>query len=192
MSNMCILQGFQVVFGMKYPPSGVIPGKGVKIYMGPVSYPDEGQKADEAYQRALRYLGFRPRTQKEVEEYLKRKGFDRGAIEKAIEKLKGYGFIDDRAFASSWVNSRLRNNPKGRAAMARELRQKGVDAEIIDEVMESVPREQEEAVANRLAQKYYERYREVDERERVYKTAQALARRGFDWELIQRIIRRLI
>ncbi|MFO7153889.1 MAG: RecX family transcriptional regulator [Caldicoprobacter oshimai] len=160
--------------------------------MGPAFCPDEERKADEAYQRALRYLGFRSRTQKEVEEYLRRKGFEAEAIEKAIEKLKGYGFIDDKDFASNWVNSRMRNNPKSRAAMALELRQKGVDAEIIDEVMELVPREQEEAVANRLAQKYYERYREVDERERMYKTAQALARRGFDWELIERIIRRLM
>ncbi len=160
--------------------------------MKPISYPGEEGKAEQAYQKALRYLSFRPRTQKEVEEYLRRKGFEREAIEKAIEKLKGYGFVDDRAFALSWVSSRLRNSPKGRAAMAWELRQRGVDAEIIDEVVESIPGEQEEAVANRLAQKYYEKYRGVDERERAHKIAQALARRGFDWELINRVIRKLI
>jgi len=167
--------------------------KEVKIHMGPVSYPDEEREAEQAYQRALRYLGFRARTQKEVEEHLRRKGFGGQAIEKAVEKLKGYGFIDDRAFASNWVNSRLRNSPKGRAAMAWELKQKGVDAEIIDEVIGSISGEQEEAVANRLAQKYYERYREVeDKRKRAYKVAQALARRGFDWELIQRVIERFM
>lgn len=159
--------------------------------MAPIFCTDSGKKAEQAYQKALRYLSFRPRTQKEVEEYLKRKGFDGKAIEKAIEKLKGYGFVDDRAFASSWVSSRLRNSPKGRMAMAWELRQRGVEVEIIDEVMESISEEQEEAVANRLAQKYYERYREVDGRERAYKVARALARRGFDWEIIQRVIGKL-
>ncbi|MFS8500472.1 MAG: regulatory protein RecX [Caldicoprobacter sp.] len=159
--------------------------------MGLTFCSDEERRAEEAYQMALRYLGFRSRTQKEVEEHLKRKGFDEEAIEKAMEKLKGYGFVDDRAFALSWVNSRLRNNPKGKAAMVWELRQKGVDAGLIDEVMGSISEEQEEAVANRLAQKYYERYKGADEKERAHKVAQALLRRGFDWELIQRIIRRL-
>ncbi|MBM7582472.1 regulatory protein [Caldicoprobacter guelmensis] len=148
-------------------------------------------KVDEAYQKALKYLGFRARTQKEVDEYLKRKGFGEEVIEKAIEKLKEYGFIDDRAFALSWINSRMRNNPKGRAVIAFELRQKGVEGGIIDEVMASIPNKQEEEVANRLAQKYYDKYKEMDEGERVHKTVQALARRGFDWELIHKIMNRL-
>ncbi len=152
-------------------------------------------KEDEikiALNRAIRYLGFRSRSQKEVENYLQRKGFCTEVVEEVIEKLKGYGYIDDMTFAKEWVSNRMRNNPKGKRTMVQELRAKGVHQNIIDNIMSTITDEEEEALALVLVEKYYKRYKGLEEREMVYRIGQALARRGFQWELIQRVIRRYL
>ncbi|NLO82546.1 MAG: hypothetical protein GX094_05755 [Clostridiales bacterium] len=144
----------------------------------------------KAYNAALRYLGFRSRSSKEVEDYLRKKGFGDGTIRDAVQKLKGYGLIDDKAFARDWVSSRMQAGARGRLAIAYELRQKGIDGEIIEEVVGSITDEEEEEQAFKLANKYYERYKGLEKKEMVIKTGQALARRGFSWEIIQRVVER--
>ena len=42
-----------------------------------------------------------------------------------------------------------------------------------------------------LAEKYLKRYERLEEKQRLYKLSQALARRGFDWGLIQRVCSKL-
>lgn len=152
-------------------------------------------KEDEvriALNRVIRYLSFRSRSRKEIEDYLQRKGFCAEVVEEVTEKLKRYGYVDDMAFAREWVSSRMRNNPKGKRAMVQELRQKGVHRNVIDNIMSAITDEEEEALALVLVEKYYKRYKGLEEREMVYKIGQALARRGFQWELIQRVIRRYL
>ena len=60
-----------------------------------------------AYNAALRYLGFRSRSRKEIEDYLKRKGFEDNTIRVVMEKLERYGLADDKAFARDWVRNRM-------------------------------------------------------------------------------------
>lgn len=144
-----------------------------------------------AYNAALRYLGFCSRTRKELEDYLRQKGYGDRTVVNVIEKLKSYGLVDDKMFARDWVNNRKLTSPRSRMAMTFELLQKGVDREVIDEVIGSISDEDEEKQAFKVAQKYYGRYRNLENRERALKTGQALARRGFSWEIIQRVIRKM-
>lgn len=155
----------------------------------------EWQGEDEAlksFNAALNYLSFRPRSKKEMEDYLSKKGFSSAAIELTLNKLENYRYIDDFAFASSWTKSRLSNKPIGKRMIAYELYQKGIDGEIIDEVLEMVDEDEEEEVALVLAEKYLKRYQRLEKKQRLYKLSQALARRGFDWGLIQRICSKLV
>ena len=147
--------------------------------------------AKRAMDMSLRYLQYRSRSQKEMETYLEGKGFDRDVIDQTIEKLKSYGYIDDLAFARNWVSHRLASKPMGKDMIKRELYYKGIDSEIIDKSLEQISDAEEEEQAYRLASKYIKRYQNLDTREQFYKIGQALARRGFSWEIAKRALRRL-
>ena len=52
------------------------------------------------------YLSYRPRSEAEVRERLKRRGFDGDSVEAVIAKLKEQGLVDDMAFAQFWKDNR--------------------------------------------------------------------------------------
>lgn len=147
--------------------------------------------AKKALEMALRYLGYRSRSQKEMITYLEGKGFDGDVIDETIDKLKGYGYIDDSAFARDWVAGRMASKPMGKAMIKRELIYKGVEDEVIEEHLGRITQDQEEDRAYALALKYAKRYRNLEPREQMHKIGAALARRGFDWETIKGAVRRL-
>lgn len=90
---------------------------------------------DLAFDKALYYLKFRPRSTAEITRYLAGKDFGAKTIEAAVKRLEHYDYIDDAAFARFWVESREKNNPKGVFALQYELRQKGIDAQIIEKAL---------------------------------------------------------
>lgn len=151
----------------------------------------EEEEASKSFDAALNYLSFRPRSKKEMENYLYKKGFSEAAVESTLNKLENYGYIDDFEFASSWTKSRLNNRPMSKRMIAYELYQKGIDRSVIDAVLERVDEEDEEKAAFLLAEKYFKRYQRFEEKQKLYKVGQALARRGFDWVLIQRVCSKL-
>ena len=140
---------------------------------------------------AIRYLGYRSRRHKEKITYLVGKGFDRDLIDETMEKLEGYGYIDDSAFARDWVAGRMASKPMGRAMIKRELIFNGVEDEVIEEHLGRISQDQEEDRAYSLALKYVKRYKNLEPREQFHKIGAALARRGFDWETIKGAVRRL-
>ena len=95
---------------------------------------DQLQKAKNY---AFLLLKFRPRSEKEIGERLKRKKFDPAVIRETILFLKENGFIDDSYFAKVWLESRIKK-PLGLKKLRVELRQKGVDKEIIDSQIEEI------------------------------------------------------
>ncbi|NLY60244.1 MAG: hypothetical protein GX054_01875 [Clostridiales bacterium] len=147
--------------------------------------------AKKSMDMSLRNLQYRSRSQKEMEDYLEAKGFERDIIDETIDKLKSYGYINDLAFARDWVSHRMATKPMGRAMIKRELYYKGIDNEIIEKSLDQFSENEEEEQAYKLALKYIKRYRNLDTREQFYKIGQALARRGFNWEVAKRALRRL-
>src|SRR5947209_5866164 len=99
----------------------------------------EELKSEEAEQqavdRALNYLSFRPRSREEVRRYLRRKETPPEIIEAALARLDRLDYVNDRAFASFWVENREQFNPRGAHALKNELRMKGVERELVDELV---------------------------------------------------------
>ena len=87
---------------------------------------------------AVHYLGYRPRSESELRERLKRRGFDDGDIEAVVTKLKGKGLVDDLAFAEFWKDNRQTFSPRSRWLTSAELKRKGISSDIIDRVVEDV------------------------------------------------------
>lgn len=76
----------------------------------------------------LRLLAHRARTRRELATRLRKKGFPGRLVESVLTDFEERGWLDDAAFARSWIQDRLRIRPRGRRALLAELRRKGVDA----------------------------------------------------------------
>jgi len=144
----------------------------------------------QAFDKSLSYLGYRARSRKEVSDYLARKGFGEAVIEETLEKLEGYRFVNDRDFANMWVSNRKTSKLTAKRVINQELKEKGISAEIVESALSAISPEDELKAATQLAVKYIRKYEKLDNRERIYKTGQALARKGFGWEVIRKAIKR--
>ncbi len=146
---------------------------------------------------AYKFLSSRPRTQKEIEERLRQKGFDENIISRAVEEIKNYGFINDIEYARSFVFDRFRSKTLGKFALKQALLAKGVSNEVVEQVLlerENVVDEFEIALdlANqKLKQIKTSKKKKRDKSEQKRKIYEFLARRGFDWAVINSVIRKI-
>ena len=143
-----------------------------------------------AFDKAVRYLAARPRSISEVRKNLIKKQFDDVVIERVIDRLIELGYVDDHAFAKLWVKSRDNSSPRGSKGLWYELRQKGIDPAIIDQVLSDFDGD---AAAERAARQQLFRYRNIsDPQELRRKMASFLMRRGFNYDTIRPVIETLI
>ena len=144
---------------------------------------------EQAYERAVRFLGNRPRSIAEVRRNLSDKEVDASAVDEVIARLEARGYVDDAAFARYWVSNRQQFKPRGSRALRFELREKGVPNAVIDEVLAELDVSD---AAYQAASDKARRLRGLDKRDFRTKLGAYLARRGFDYETIGEVITRLI
>lgn len=87
---------------------------------------------------AVHYLSYRPRSEFEIRERLRRRGFDGDSVEAVIAKLKEQGLVNDMVFAQFWKDNRVSFSPRSQWLTKLELRRKGVATNIIDQVVDEV------------------------------------------------------
>lgn len=136
--------------------------------------------------KTLRLISARPRSEKEILDYLQRKKIDQNLVTEIIQKLKSLRMLDDSAFAEWWIEQRATFRPKGKIALKVELKQKGIGKEIIDELIGN--RVDEFALAKQAAQKKIKLYRKLSPQEFRQKMTSFLAQRGFTWETIKKVL----
>jgi regulatory protein len=101
-----------------------------------------------------------------------------------IERLTEQGYLNDAEFGRIWVNDRERLNPKGKRALQYELRQKGLSEKDIQQALDDL---NEAELAWQAVEKQIRRWQNLDETAFRQKLAGYLARRGFDYDIIQLI-----
>ena len=146
-------------------------------------------EVNKAYDHAVFFLGYRPRSTAEVRKNLVDKAYSDEAIEASIEKLVAQGYLDDEAFARYWVTNRSEFKPRGARALRSELRQKGIADAVISLVLEEQDSHDD---AYRAAQTKARRYQGKSRAEFKHKVGQFLARRGFDYRISETVIVQLI
>ena len=152
---------------------------------------------EKFYTLSLRYLTRRPRSEKELKDYLKKK-FQRIKAEpseeafitqKIIDTLKQQKFLNDEEFAKWWIEQRTKFKHSSQFVIKRELLQKGISKEILASCFAldgSKANDLEQAKI--LVEKKLPRYRNLEKRELYNKLGAFLARRGFDWDTIKKAI----
>jgi len=92
---------------------------------------------DRAMSMALKYLGYKMRTEKEIKDYLLRKKISEADISYTTEKLKEYKYINDSEFAEFWIRDKYNFSNQGRYKIKNDLLKKGVSKDLIDEKINS-------------------------------------------------------
>lgn len=148
---------------------------------------DPERARDRTMNRAVKLLAAKPRSVEELRERLLEKSWTNDEIvERVIEKLKEYGYLDDLKFAGDLALSRLRQKPQGKRRLKQALSQKKLSRENVDAAIESafgkIPETDliDAAIEKRVRLKGLPETRE--DTKRFY---DHLLRRGFEYDLIR-------
>jgi len=137
----------------------------------------------QAYQKALNYLSFRARSEQEISQYLQEKGIGPEEVAATIIRLRQDNYLDDETFARAWVESRNRSRPRSSTVLRQELRQKGIEADIIDAVLVDLD---EEFGAWTALEPKLRQWEKLDQRAFQAKANGFLLRRGFSYTIVRR------
>jgi regulatory protein len=137
-------------------------------------------------QKVFHYMSFRNRSEFEIRNNLIKKGFDPDVINDVIEEMKEKKLIGDDQFAKEWVDERIALKPRGKRLLAFELRQKKVDQAIIDQVLLKFP--DEASLSIKAGHKVADRYAHLEYKVFRKKMFDYLARRGFNFDVIQKAV----
>jgi len=146
-------------------------------------------EADKAYNRALYFLKFRPRSRAEFIRHLKDKNFPAEAVTEAINRLETNGLIDDPSFARLFVENRRNFRPKGVYALRYELRAKGISEKIIGAVLDGYD---EESAAWAALSPKMKQWENLAKKEFKKKAFDFLRRRGFDYGTCITVFERMV
>lgn len=149
--------------------------------------PHSEESLTKAYNKALRYLVFRPRSIKEMVDRLLKHGFEKVTIDLTINRLLEQKFLNDMEFAKSWIESRQKYKGKSKFILKRELQKKGIEEEIIEKLLSESSSDLETAKA--LFEKKKGRYENLPKLEFKAKISQYLGRRGFSWDIIKEVLK---
>ncbi len=141
---------------------------------------------------ALRLLSYRERSRQEVQARMERKGFQRDVIEKILRYLESQKYLDDKRFAELWTHNRLkRRYGKGRVIL--ELREKGVNQEIIDEVVKKTYSTVDEiGMALDLVKRKGYNLESAEDQRALRRASGFLRRRGFSFSIIREVMSRVL
>jgi len=145
----------------------------------------------KVYGRALEYCLMRPHSAKEARDYLYRKtrptrgrtgemrpGIAPEVTARVFDRLVEKNYINDHSFARYWVDNRSLTKGASKRKLIAELRTKGVDMTIIDEMLSGSERNDTDELSKVIAKK---RTRYPDDQ----KFMAFLARQGFSYDDIK-------
>jgi len=148
------------------------------------------------YARALEYCLMRPHSKKEVRDYLWRKtreakfksrqtgeiksraGVSQELADRVFDRLVEKGYLDDEKFTRFWIENRNQTKGSSLRKLTNELRMKGVESLIIDQIIAESSRNDTDEIAKIIAKK---RSKYPDEQ----KLIAYLARQGFSYDKIK-------
>ena len=148
----------------------------------------QADAVEMAHERALHFLGPRPRSEAEIRQRLAKAKVPEEAVAAVLVRLRQAGLVDDKAFASYWVDNRTSFRPRSKRLLQLELRQKGLGDEELKAALANVD---DVKAAYTVAKQRAGRLRELEHLEFKRKLGSFLARRGFNYDTIEPIVERV-
>ena len=140
-----------------------------------------------AFERALKSISVRERTESEVKDFLTRRGYEREVIGDVVRALREEGLVDDAGYARRFAEDKRLIDQWGSDRIAMDLRRRGIAPQLIDVALTTHDRDSEMRTALLLLRRRYPRApRDDRERDRAW---QMLVRRGYSPDLSYDAIR---
>ena len=143
---------------------------------------------EAAYQKALRLLSFRPRTEAEIRQKLQGYALSDDLSDHVLERLRQSGLVNDQRFSKEWVDNRSEMRPRSRRALAYELKRRGIDQQTIEQTTGSLDDDQ---LAYQAAYKHAHKLKDLEWKDFRQKMYRYLAQRGFNAEAAIEATRRV-
>ncbi|MCM8711317.1 recombination regulator RecX [Clostridium sp. SYSU_GA19001] len=142
--------------------------------------------------QALKIIEKNYKSEKEVFDKLKLKGYDEKTIAKVIEFLISYNFLNDECYAAMYINNKI--NSQGRNKIKQALLRKGIDEVLINEKLKKLDNNVELQSAFRLGERKYKilQKTERDKRKIAKKLWEYFTRNGYSFEIINEVLNKLI
>ena len=154
---------------------------------------DTEKAVAKAKNNAYALLRSRPRSEYELRDRLRLKGYEDQVVETVIASLRLTGSVDDVKFAKFWVESRMHMNPVGDVILRHELKAKGVQDPIIESALEDKAKNYDEhKLALDMAEERFRRLEKLDRRKAAKRLYDFLLRRGFKYDTVRGIIEEMI
>lgn len=144
----------------------------------------EDSKFGKLRDNTFKWISLRPRSENEIQQYLRRKTDDEALRERVIEMLNSLGYVDDEKFARSWIQHRILLKPISKVRLKQELLQKRVSMPIIDALLDETEMDELESVKEIIIKRGH-RY---DDRQKL---KAYLARQGFSYDVIKKALAEL-
>jgi len=151
----------------------------------------DGEPDPESVARAiaLRLLTGAPRSRRQLEEALARRGVPDDVAARVLDRFTEVGLIDDAEYARMLVRSRQESRGLARRALAAELRRKGIDDDVAAEALADVDSEAEAAGAEALLRRRWRTDLDPDVQSR--RALAMLGRKGYPPGLSRRLVARM-
>jgi regulatory protein len=146
-----------------------------------IHYHDDIQKA---YSSAISYLARKIRSVKEMADYLLKKDFEEPVIQEVIHKLIDQKYLDDKEYAFAFVRTQINTTDKGPGLIRMELKEKGIEKDLIDQTLASFTFENQLDKAEVICQKYAQKNSKDSQRVLKQKLDSLLIRKGYSFEII--------
>ncbi|MEK7502329.1 MAG: regulatory protein RecX [Patescibacteria group bacterium] len=147
---------------------------------------------DKFYNKALRFLSFRPRSEYEVKQNLSKKKASENIISKVVSRLKKNNFLNDEEFVKWWIEQRTRFKPRSVRLIKIELKQKGIDKDLIDQIIDDLSLTIDDlSSAKKLMEKRARKYKGLPREEKFQKIARYLSSKGFSYDIIKEIFKEI-
>ena len=135
---------------------------------------------------AVRYLGYAPRTRKQLHDKLSEKDFSSEAIDAVMHLLTEKGYLDDIAFAQNYISHKTRVNNYGKRRIIVGLLQKGIAKEDIQAAYSAILDEGSNNEEIEAAKKALSKYISKKGSDDKQKLMAFLMRRGFSYDIIKK------
>ena len=148
------------------------------------------ENKNQAIKFAIKLLSIRKRSVFEMRNRLKRKEFEGNIVDEVVEELIEYKYLNDEEFAEAYINDRINFNPRGSFLVKKELREKGVAENIVNEkIKELFPEEKEMELAKRAAEKKIGTLNKNLEKNKIYqKVGSYLQAKGYSGYIIREVL----
>jgi regulatory protein len=160
---------------------------GREISAGDLARLEYEQARRSCLQAAVRLLSYRQRSERELRQRLRQKGFAKPPIDEAVVRLRQLGYVNDAAFARFYAEAQQAARPRSQRLLTVELRQKGVEAGVAEQATLEVD---DEAAALEAARRRLPALRDLDYQRFRERLGSFLTRRGFSYDVARTVIAR--